>query len=86
MSRPARRDRAAVVDTTLTLRLTHEDRELLQKLVELRSAQLSDEGLEVTAASYVRGLIRRDASAKGVVPISTLGQIGKKPPASQDDP
>ena len=66
MSRPARRDRAAIVDTTLTLRLTHDDRELLQKLVELRSAELSVEGLEATAASYVRGLIRREAAARGL--------------------
>ena len=86
MSRPARRDRAAIVDTTLTLRLTHEDRELLQKLVDLRSVELSVEGLEATAASYVRGLIRREAVAKGLLSPSSMRRIEKKNGSSREDP
>ena len=86
MSRPARRDRAAIVDTTLTLRLTHEDRAVLEKLVAMRSAELSVEGLEATAASYVRGLIRREAAAKGLVVSTPVGRIGKRPAEPQQDP
>jgi hypothetical protein len=70
MARPARRDRTTLVEATLTLRLTTEDRELLKKLVELRSAELSVDGIEVTAASYVRGLIRREAAAKGLLHVA----------------
>lgn len=70
MARPARQDRTHLVEATLTLRLTNEDRELLRKLVELRSAELSVDGIEVTAASYVRGLIRREATVKGLLQVA----------------
>jgi hypothetical protein len=66
MTRPMRQDRQSIVDCTLTLRLTHEDRLLLEKLVELRSAELTNEGVVTTVAGYVRGLIRREATAKGL--------------------
>ncbi len=56
------------MDTTLTLRLTRQDRDLLEQLVQLRSSELSPEGLEATAAGYVRGLIRREAAAKSLRP------------------
>ena len=56
-----------VADATLTLRLTRQDRELLQELVALKAAELVDTGLEATAASYVRGLIRHEARAKGLL-------------------
>ncbi len=68
MARPTRTDRQGIVDATLTLRLTREDRDLLEQLVKLRSLELSQEGLEATAAGYVRGLIRREATAKGLRP------------------
>jgi hypothetical protein len=66
MARPARANRETIVDTTLTVRLSRDDRDLLEQLVALRSQELVGDGLEPTAASYVRGLIRREASAKGV--------------------
>ena len=66
MARPARANRERIVDTTLTLRLTHDDRKLLEQLVELRSTELIEEGLEPSAASYLRGLIRREAALKGL--------------------
>ncbi len=66
MVRPARANRERIVDATLTLRLTHQDRELLEQLVELQSAELVEEGLAPTAASYLRGLIRREAASKGL--------------------
>ena len=67
MARPALENRRNVADTTLTLRLTRRDRELLQELVALQAAELMDTGTEVTAASYVRGLIRHEARAKGLL-------------------
>lgn len=67
MARPPIENRRSVVDTTLTLRLTREDRELLQKLVALRAAEIVETGMEATAASYVRGLIRHEARMKGLL-------------------
>ncbi|WP_437928667.1 hypothetical protein WMF37_05205 [Sorangium sp. So ce291] len=67
MTRPPQEKGRQVVNATLTLRLTHHDRELLQALVELQAAEMSDTGVEVTAASYVRGLIRHEARKKGLL-------------------
>jgi hypothetical protein len=58
-------DPAGPATGTLTLRLSDVDRELLDRLVADRASELAPEGIEVTAASYVRGLIRREAAAKG---------------------
>jgi hypothetical protein len=66
MARPPRSNRQSIVDSTLTLRLTHDDRLLLERLVELRAAELLEEGVEPSAASYLRGLIRREAASKGL--------------------
>lgn len=68
MARPRTQNRRNVVDATLTLRITRQDRELLQELVALEAEELSDKGLEPTAASYVRGLIRHEARIKGLIP------------------
>lgn len=74
---------------TLTLRLSHEDRSLLDRLVEQRAAELIDDGIEVTAASYVRGLIRREARARGlldaVAPLSNLVPAGLAPSAVEPE-
>lgn len=67
MSRRPIDERSGPATETLTLRLTTDDRTLLDRLVGLRAAELADEGIEVTAASYVRGLIRRDAKTKGLL-------------------
>ncbi len=67
MPRPPPENRRDVVDATLTLRLTQHDRELLQALVALQAQEMADTGVEVSAASYVRGLIRHEARAKGVL-------------------
>lgn len=67
----ARRPLSTVAaEVTLTLRMTDHDRALLDRLVALRAEELSEMGaneIDVTAASYLRGLIRREAKAKGVV-------------------
>ena len=68
MGRPPRANRRSIVDATLTLRLTQEDRDLLDQLVAVRSKELADDGLEVSAAGLVRGLIRREAAARGLRP------------------
>ena len=57
-------------EVTLTLRMTDHDRALLDRLVALRAEELAGMGaneIDVTAASYLRGLIRREAKAKGIV-------------------
>jgi hypothetical protein len=79
VARPLREVRRSVVDATLTLRLTQQDRELLQELVALKAAELVDTGMEATAASYVRGLIRHEARAKGLLtpaPEATRASVG----------
>lgn len=56
-------------EVTLTLRMTDHDRALLDRLVALRAEELAEIGaneIDVTAASYLRGLIRREAKAKGI--------------------
>lgn len=60
MARPPKTDRAAVASDTLTLRLTQDDRVTLDALVAAKAAELEQDGLEMTAAAYVRGLIRRE--------------------------
>lgn len=49
---------------SLTMRISPEDRELLDRLVDLRQQELVDDGLEASAASVIRGLIRREARAR----------------------
>jgi hypothetical protein len=66
MARAARDDRRTIADATLTLRLTREDRALLDELVARRASEVAAEGMQVTVASYVRGLIRREARARGL--------------------
>ena len=68
MARPPKTDRASVADSTLTLRLTREERDLLDRLVELRAGELANEGGRVSAASLVRGLIRSAAKSAGLNP------------------
>jgi hypothetical protein len=86
MARPPLENRRNVVDTTLTLRLTRQDRELLQKLVALRAEELVDTGLEATAASYVRGLIRHEARVKGLLASEPQKKKPSPPAAPPDEP
>jgi hypothetical protein len=67
VARPPIDNRHNVADATLTLRLTRQDRELLRELVALKAEELVDSGMETTAASYVRGLIRQEARSKGLI-------------------
>ena len=71
MRRPPK-DSSGPATETLTLRLSIADREILDRLVALRAEELGDEAVEVTAASYVRALLRREARAKGVLPSSGI--------------
>ena len=66
MARPTKEDRSQVAESTLTVRLTEGLRATLDQLVELRRTELADEGVEMTAASFIRGLILREAKARGV--------------------
>jgi hypothetical protein len=68
MSRPRRANRATISDTTLTLRLTREDREVLDCILEHESKLVTEHGFatEPTLASCLRGLIRREAQRLGL--------------------
>ena len=82
---PRRKKDSASV--TLTIRMTQEDRELLDRLVEKRSLELSDEGLSVTATSVIRGMIRREARSLGLLPaLGGPSAIGSPPPPNLQSP
>lgn len=89
MTRKPREDRNSIVDSTLTLRLTREDRMLLDELVGRRLRQARRDGMEITRASFVRALIRKEAEAQGVRvgPIaessSTSESVGVGDPGSE---
>jgi hypothetical protein len=85
MARPPKQDRSSVATDTLTLRLSPDDRAMLDRLVAHRAAELADEGIEVTAASFVRGLIRREAKARGLLDAaSTTITTSEKPRATTE--
>lgn len=75
-------------EVTLTLRMTDHDRALLDRLVAHRAEELREIGateVDVTAANYLRGLIRREAKAKGItVPMQEkpAAPVAPPPPAT----
>lgn len=60
MGRPPK-DRSGPAGETLTIRLTADDRAALNELVAAKAAELADDAVEVTATSYIRAIIRREA-------------------------
>lgn len=81
------RSRKGNASVTLTIRMTREDRELLDRLVAKRSIELSDEGLDVTATSVIRGMIRREARGLGLLPpLDGSPQLDTPPPARLRSP
>jgi hypothetical protein len=82
MARPPKQDRSSVATDTLTLRLSPDDRAMLDRLVAHRATELADEGIEVTAASFVRGLIRREAKARGLLDAASTTTATEKPGAT----
>ncbi len=53
------------LSTTLTVRVTTSEREALNALVAERARSLGSAGERVTAASLIRGLVRREIEASG---------------------
>ena len=86
MARPPKQDRSSVATDTLTLRLSPDDRAMLDRLVAHRAAELADEGIEVTAASFVRGLIRREAKARGLLDAGTGNSTATEKPRASPEP
>ncbi|MFO0756639.1 MAG: helix-turn-helix transcriptional regulator [Byssovorax sp.] len=84
MGRPPK-DRSGPATETLTLRLSTADRALLDKLVLLRAEELVDEAVEVTAASFVRTLIRREARARGLLDDASSTVLGARKEPSADE-
>jgi transposase-like protein len=73
---------------TLTLRLTKEDRAALDELVEAARVELEPRGVVVSAALYVRGLIRTAHSgmasgAPATVPAPNEAEVRQKLKASK---
>lgn len=64
MARPPKADRSAVASTTLTIRLTPDERATLDELVVSVNEEVGATGASVTAASLVRSLIRREGEAR----------------------
>jgi hypothetical protein len=52
----------------MAIRFSEEDRALLAALVRHKAEQLAGEGVEVSAASVLRGLIRQAAADLGLTP------------------
>jgi hypothetical protein len=86
MARPPKQDRSSVATDTLTLRLSPDDRAMLDRLVAHRAAELADEGIEVTAASFVRGLIRREAKARGLLDAASGNITASEKPRAISEP
>jgi hypothetical protein len=86
MARPLKQDRSSVATDTLTLRLSPDDRAMLDRLVAHRAAELADEGIEVTAASFVRGLIRREAKVRGLLDAASGTTTASENPGATSAP
>jgi hypothetical protein len=86
MARPPKQDRSSVATDTLTLRLSPDDRAMLDRLVAHRAAELADEGIEVTAASFVRGLIRREAKARDLLDAAPGNTVATEKPRAISEP
>jgi hypothetical protein len=80
MVRQQRDDDDAGASETITVRLTPSDRAVLDRLVELRNAELEHEGIRLKPSTYVRGLIRREAKAKGLDSAEVLAAATAKAP------
>lgn len=63
----------------MAIRFSEEDRQLLYALVRHKSDQLAGEGIEVSAASVLRGLIRKAASDLGLSSAASATPRDSKP-------
>jgi Arc/MetJ-type ribon-helix-helix transcriptional regulator len=69
MGRPPKPEKEKV-GVTLTIRLSADDKAMLDELVRKRAERLAGEGVEVSASSVIRALIRQaeDLDAAGRKP------------------
>lgn len=86
MGRPRLKDRRAVKSVLVTLKLSQEERDMLDRLVEARAADLRAEThgahVDVTASSYLRWLIARDAESRGLARRGAPG-VGARAPGGR---
>lgn len=79
VGRPRLKNREAVRSELVTLKLSPAERDLLDELVRLRADELrahaSGATVAVTASSYLRGLILRDAEEKTLVGRAEPGTV-----------
>ncbi len=59
---------------------------MLDRLVAHRAAELADEGIEVTAASFVRSLIRREAKVRGLLDAASGTTTASEKPRATTEP
>lgn len=66
----------------LALRLSSDDKRMLDELVKRRGARLAEEGGEVTASSVIRALIRQAAKDESI----EASADGSRPRKSKPEP
>jgi hypothetical protein len=77
--RPPREDRSLVAEGQLQIRITAAERAVLEELVAIQNREVGAErGARVTASSYVRSLIAREARAHGIDPPEAPAPPAKK--------
>jgi hypothetical protein len=77
MARLRREDRASVKNVVLSFKLTEVERALIGRLVKARAEEvrkLTGQRLNITAGSYLRWLVLRDAEARGMSPDDEMPQ------------
>jgi hypothetical protein len=86
MGRQPKEDRSEVKTIVVGVKLTEAEREVLARLVEIRSAEIAKvmgERIEATASGVLRWLLLEAAKARG---IPTVAGESKSPPPEPEPP
>jgi len=78
MPRPKTADRSTVAEKNITFRASERTRSLLDALVAAAQEEAEAIGANVSMGSYLKGLIEREARAKGIEPKTTVVTITSK--------
>lgn len=85
MGRRPKEDRGEVKTIVVGVKLTEAERAALDRLVEMRSAEIAEvmgERIEATASGVLRWLLVREAKARGVLPSGS----SRPPPPPEPEP
>jgi hypothetical protein len=83
MARPPIEDRSHLKNVVMSFKLTEAERVLIDRLVVARTEEikkLTGQRLNLTAGSYLRWLVLRDAEARGMMP----DDAASEPPPSEE--